>query len=148
MVNFENRARKRKCNSEGCVAREGKGAREMYNYYQMGRIFLCCENNEIKDRGELAKWRKIASIVISKSTLRFPRLSPRFSRYKPLYYKIIKLLLSKITMDKKLYLFLFLMGKKKSVQLPTYRSILFNVFLIQRKGRIKTCIYATLEKIT
>lgn len=50
-----------------------------------------------------------------------------FSLY-PLYYKIIKLLLSKITMDKILYLFLFFMGKKKSVQLPIYRSILFNIF--------------------
>lgn len=35
-----------------------------------------------------------------------------FSLY-PLYYKIIKLLLSKITMDKKLYLFLFFYGKKE-----------------------------------
>lgn len=55
MVNFENRGTRRKRNSEGCVEREEKGAREMHNYYQMGRMFLCCGNNEIKDRGERAK---------------------------------------------------------------------------------------------
>jgi hypothetical protein len=109
-----------KCNSELCVAREEKEAREMYNYYQMGRMLLCFENNEIKDRGEVVlNERKLPTSLFKDLPYvffdyhQFSLQSAALQNYK--YY-------NKVTMDQKFYLFLFfLSGKKKSIQLPMYR---------------------------